>query len=75
MGPYWLSMSELAILSSFLQRTISQPVETLEMVESEVVEILGHCASTSSCPSFTCLPFSTFVAQLECHAGSCTSQI
>jgi hypothetical protein len=54
---------------------VSQHVKTLEMEESEVVEILGHCALTSSCPSFAYLPFSTFVVELGCHAGSCTSQI
>jgi hypothetical protein len=54
---------------------VSQPEEILEMVESEVVETLGHCAFASSYPSFACLPVLIFVAQLGCHAGSCTSQI
>jgi uncharacterized protein (UPF0179 family) len=38
------------------QRRVSQPVETQEMEESKAVETLEHCASTSSCPSFACLP-------------------
>jgi hypothetical protein len=36
---------------------VSQPVETREMVESEVVETLGHYALASSYPSFAYFPF------------------
>jgi hypothetical protein len=36
---------------------VSQPVEAQEMVESEVVETLGHYALALSCPSFAYLPF------------------
>jgi hypothetical protein len=36
---------------------VSQPEETREMVESEVVETLEHYALTSLCPSFAYLPF------------------